>query len=482
MYKPVRFTFTPFLSRIFLLSIFLVFIQPAWAEDFNFPGLSGTVTVYEDQYGIPTIKGSSELDVAFVQGYILARDRFFQLDYTRKVASGRLAELLGSPALPTDIQLRTLGLQRAALVTWQAADAETKGLVQAYANGINSWLANNPLPPEYTGLELTRADSWTALDTFSVMKLIAWNLSWDLDIDATITLGTYQAYGEAIGFDGTALYFEDTHRSQPTDGRLTVPDFLGSIGGIGQAKATSSTESSGGTSKTQAGADSAMSPQISATTLAMAKEIQEKFSKIPLLASAMNPSKADKGSNEWVVSGAHTESGYPLIANDPHLGLDLPPTFHEVNLVHDMGEDSYSVSGIMFPGGPGIIQGCNDWVCWGSTVHHMDVSDVFADEVLRNALTQPTHTVHSGVAEPLKNIYQSYFVNAVGDGEPDNLARAGAGDLNTRLAITKRLTCTWHINAYGLGITYSQQAEDSNQYGGMTIHIKHQLMDRMVVS
>ena len=416
------------LTLLFLsLGIFLIGIQPAWSEDFNFPGLSDTVTVYEDQYGVPTIKGSSELDVAFIQGYIHSRDRFFQMDYSRKLASGRLAELLGAPALPNDVQLRTLGLQRAALLSLQAMDAETKGLLQAYANGVNAWLANNLLPPEYTVLELSKVDPWTPLDTMSYMKTIAWNLSWDLDIDATIKLLTYQGAGAVVGFDGTALFAEDTHRSQPADGRVTVPGFLGSIGGIGQAVEQSSTESNDGTSKAHAKISPATSPMDTDTILQIAKGIQEEYSKIPLLAKMMRPREVDKGSNEWAVSGDHTESGYPLVANDPHLALDTPPTFHEANLVHDMGEDSYSVSGIMFPGGPGIIQGCNDSICWGSTVHPMDVSDVFADQVLRNALTLPTHTVHSGAPEPLQHIYQSYFVNVVGDAEPDNMVRANVG-------------------------------------------------------
>lgn len=121
-----------------------------------FPGLSGTVTVTEDQYGVPSIRGDSEQDVAFVQGYIHARDRFFQMDYFRKVASGKLAELLGQAALPSDVQFRTLGLRRAALKSWQAGDPEVNGLLQAYANGVNTWLSSNPLPPEYTPLELTQ--------------------------------------------------------------------------------------------------------------------------------------------------------------------------------------------------------------------------------------------------------------------------------------------------------------------------------------
>jgi penicillin amidase len=221
MFSPVR-----FFQRVLpvqLLAAMIVFLPTAGlAEDYNFPGLSGPVTVYEDALGIPTIKGGSYEDVAYVQGFIHARDRFFQMDYFRKVAQGRLGELVGSPALPNDVQLRTLGLSRAALATWQAADPETKGILQAYANGVNAWLATDALPPEYSGLELTRVDPWTPFDSLSYAKLLAFSLSFELDIDATIMAGTYQAFGAALGFDGTALFFEDTHRSQPADGRVTV--------------------------------------------------------------------------------------------------------------------------------------------------------------------------------------------------------------------------------------------------------------------
>jgi len=425
MSQPVQFSFRKLFVQVLLLSFIVVSVQPAWAEDFTFSGLSSAVTVTEDQYGIPTITGDSELDVAFVQGYIHARDRFFQMDYIRKLAAGRLAELVGSPALETDVQLRTLGVGRSGLVTWQAADADTKGIFQAYANGVNSWLASNPLPPEYLGLELTKVDPWTPLDSISHMKLVTFGLSFDTnDIDNTITLLTYQGFGAALGFDGTALFSEDTHRSQPSDDRVTVPGFLGSIGGIGQ----SSTESANGPAKIEAANDQDMALYLSDTTLQMAKNVQEKFSQIPILARTMKPRERATGSNQWAVSGKYTDSGYPLVANDPHLALDTPATFYEANLVYNLGDDSYAASGSQFACAPAIILGCNNWICWGPTWHPMDVTDVFQDEVFLGALgLLPTHTVHNGVSEPLKLIFQSFFVNVIGDETSDNIIRANIG-------------------------------------------------------
>lgn len=415
-------------SRIFLtiLTLFLIaFSGPTIAEEFNFAGLKGTVTLYEDARGIPTIVGSSESDVAFVQGYVHARDRFFQMDYFRRLGSGRLAELVGAPALSTDVQLRTFGLRRAALASWKILDTETKGILQSYANGVNSWLNNNPLPPEYIGLELTHVAPWSPLDSLTYTKLLAFNLSFDLDIDATIDLGTYQAVGDFVGFDGTALYTQDVFRSQPRDGRVSVPGFLGTIGGVGQSANGAAHETHSGPVAVNYRDEYA---KINPKTLELARQAHDMFAESEFLKEALEPLERVKGSNEWAVSGAHTLSGNPLIANDPHLSLPTPSTFHESSLVYNLGEeDSYSVSGVQFAGAPGIIQGCNNWICWGSTVHPMDVTDVFQDEALLLPLPGgglPTHTVHNGVAEPLKTIFQSYFVNAVGDGVTDNVSRA----------------------------------------------------------
>ncbi len=236
MNKSVKSYFSPFLTRTFLLVISTSFIvQPALAEDFSFPGLSGTVTVTEDQYGIPTIKGDSELDVVFVQGYLHARDRFFQMDRDRKGAAGRAAELLGQAALSSDVQYRTFGLDRAAMKTWAALDADTKGWLQAYANGVNTYLSNNPLPPEYAVLELTKTDPWTVMDSILIGKGLAAGFSLDTgDIDNTIRLGAYSAVGEVAGINGQALFFEDTHRSAPPDDRVTAPDFLSSMAAAAQ--------------------------------------------------------------------------------------------------------------------------------------------------------------------------------------------------------------------------------------------------------
>ncbi len=424
MYKLVCSSYPPSLIQTLLFSIFLISIQPAWAEDFNFPGLSGTVTVTEDQYGIPTIKGEAALDVVFVQGYLHARDRYFQMDSTRKFAAGRVAELMGQSALSSDIQARTLGLARSATKTWQALDADTNGWLQAYANGVNTYVQNNPLPPEYAVLEITRTDPWTPLDSILVGKALAFSLSFDQrDTTSTVTLGTYQAYGAAIGFDGTALFFEDTHRSAPPDDRVTAPDFL--------APTTTGTESgsgsSGGVGKHKSRIEVIGNRDVSDTVLSLAKKFNDQLDHAPLVQKFMKSEQHPKGSNAWLVSGEHTESGNAMIANDPHLGMNTPAQWYEAHLVYNRDGEDWHINGVNLTGIPGVVLGCNNAACWGATVNPLDVTDYFFEEFLTNALGLPTHSLYKGNPEPMQAVFQSWFVNVIGDEVPDNLVRANVG-------------------------------------------------------
>ena len=216
----------PSLIRI-LTALFLVALTGTTAATpIEVPGLDSAVKVIRDVDGIPHIMGKSEHDVVFVQGYLHAHDRFFQMDASRRQGSGTLAELLGAPALGSDVQLRTFGLRRAATLSLSALSPETQAGLQAYADGVNYYLNTQPLPPEYTVLEITQAEPWTPLDSVVVGKLIAFGLSFDLDIGNTQALLSYQFAGDALGFDGTALFFEDLFRTQPFDPAATIPDSL----------------------------------------------------------------------------------------------------------------------------------------------------------------------------------------------------------------------------------------------------------------
>lgn len=386
----------------------------------------GEVSVSRDNFNNPNISGPNELAVSFVQGYLHADDRFFQMDFNRHAASGRVAELVGPAALESDIQLRTLGLRRAAWATWVALDDNSRAILKAYSDGVNSWIQGNVLPPEYDILELLSADTWSPVDSLTIGKALAFQLSFDLaDIDFTIRALAYQQAGQIGGFNGAALFAEDTHRSQPPDDRVSVPGFLVSIGGIQFNSDGSSAPTSTGDDKSVREIElsyevGAVDPQ----TVAMAERWREQIADIPLFARALDSAKQGTGSNAWAVSGDLTASGAPILANDPHLGLDNPSIFVEERI--DIA-GAYSAGGVGFAGIPGIVQGCNEHFCWGTTTNPLDVTDIYQEQFLTNNLGQPTHTMYQGQPERIRTVFQSYFANQVGDNELDNLARANVG-------------------------------------------------------
>jgi penicillin amidase len=398
--------------RVLAHSVFLAFSTFAFwgtearADTITAPGMTAPGTIVYDQYAMPTITGATDNDVAFMQGYAQAQARFFEMDFDRREISGTLAELVGQSALANDVQSRTLGLRRSALATWQAMDEDTRGWLQAYANGVNYWLQTSSLPPEYAALMLTKADPWTPIDSITIGKGLAYQLSFDgSKAQNTIDFAAYAAAAKAANVDATALYFGDTHRFAPPDSAVTIPGFQ-----------------PGGATGTVARAASAKS--VSAKTVELAQGWLSKVANHPLIAPTLR-SRADReGSNEFVVAGSATASGKPILANDPHLTLALPPIFMEMHITSN--DPAYSqplnASGVSVPGAPGIIQGCTTNVCWGSTVNPMDVTDFFQETFQLNGGGLPTAIIHDGVAEPVLWQFQSFYVNQMAVGQTDDIA------------------------------------------------------------
>ena len=196
------------------------------AETVSIAALEKKVTIRRDSDGVSHITAKNAHDLFVAQGWQHAADRLFQMDVLRRQASGTLAELLGPAALAQDVELRTIGLRRAAERSLDAVSMETRRALEAYAEGVNAYIVAQAPPPEYAALELTQVAPWTPVDSLAVAKLLSFSLSFDLDINATIAFETYRAAGTVAGFDGAALYFEDTHRSAPFDPAATVPDAL----------------------------------------------------------------------------------------------------------------------------------------------------------------------------------------------------------------------------------------------------------------
>jgi penicillin amidase len=380
-------------------------------------GLMNPAEVLYPETQIPTVKAASLADAAFMNGYLHAKDRLFQMDYTRRLAGGTVSELLGTAGISTDIQLRTIGFRRAALKSYFAASEETKVILRSYSNGVNAYLKENALPIEYSGLEITTIPRWTPVDSLGIVKLIAFQLSNDLqEIDWTIAIGTFQQVGALAGFDGTKLFMEDLYRAAPPDDRVTIPGFLESIGGvILQDDNTKSMDTSNFT-------------DYSDIDIELAKNVSYNWKATPELKKLQNDGNKDKGSNVWAISGNNTDSGFPIVANDPHLALDYPSTFYPIHLVVENNDVvEYSTAGVGFPGAPVIAQGCNQELCWGSTVHPVDETDFYFEDLKTNLFGLPAFTVFKGVEEPINYIFQVYNANQIGDGEMNNIENQNIG-------------------------------------------------------
>jgi len=379
------------------------------------PALDDRVNVFRDSDGIVHILARTEHDAVLIQGWVHARDRLFQMDVLRRQASGTLAELLGPDALPSDVEFRTLGLRRAAERSWLAVSDETGGLLEAYAEGVNAYVTSHTLPPEYGALEITAFDPWTPVDTLTVAKLIAAGLSFDLaDIDRTIILQTYQGAGDLLGFDGTALFFQDTHRTAPFDPAATIPD----------ASAAAATAAAAGLAAAPKAEPTAAA--VDGTAADLARRYRERAAKVPFFKQAFEFSQVPRGSNEWAVGGMLTDSGQPIIANDPHLELGAPATFYQIHLM--ARREGLEVIGSGFAGTPYIAIGQNQRIAWGATFNPMDVTDVYLETIVPDgASPSGLSTVYLGALEPIIPIPETFRFNVIGDGVLDNLLTAAAG-------------------------------------------------------
>jgi penicillin amidase len=375
------------------------------------PGLVAPVEVKTDKIGVRHLFAQDDFDLARAQGFVHCRDRLFQMDQTRRQVDGTEAELLGATRLGADVQARVVGLHRAAQRSLDAAPARLQALLAAYADGVNHCTTTLPLPPEYALLELTSVRPWTPLDSLKIGKAISASLSLDIDTGLTEDLFAFVQAGAAGGFDGQLFFSEDVFRAAPMDPASTIPDATGGTPYAGRWRAA---------------------PAAVARAAAGAERVRRKLEPHPLFELALDRRDHFVGSNEWGVTGSRSEGG-PIIANDPHLSLNIPSTFYEWHLVvkNDPDEGPQNVSGVGFPGTPGVILGQNERITWGATTNPMDVSDVFSDTLhvaqpqcfaigALACIESPPGTFH-GVELQLG---VTYFVNTVGDGVADNLVQA----------------------------------------------------------
>lgn len=334
---------------------------PSQDGTFTVEGLNEEVTVTHDEFGVPHIYASNVHDLRFAQGYVQAQDRWWQMEFWRHTGRGRIQELTGqSDALTgTDIFIRTIGWEEATRRDIEAMSPETLAELQSFADGVNAYIGERTpgeLAFEYNILGLTgvefEIEPWTPLDTVVWTKAMAWDLSGSNRSNELM----YSAIAGEFGDEMAALYQPDfDYDNMPP---IILPEELPSAGET-FAPPLSNSDTAG-----IRGIDTQLAGNYDPTALS-------------LFGFGDN-----LGSNNWVVSGDLTESGQPLLANDPHLGIQNPSIWYEVGLYCQpvSSECPYSNRGYAFASSPGIIIGHNDRIGWGVTNLGPDVLDLYQME------------------------------------------------------------------------------------------------------
>ena len=314
-------------------------------------GLDGPVDVTRDNMGIPHIYAASLHDLFMAQGYVHAQDRFWQMDFWRHIGSGRLSEMFGEAQVETDTFLRTLGWRQVAEQELATFDPESVAILDAYAEGVNAYLADHQgtaISLEYGILKILtpayKPEPWTPVNTLTWAKAMAWDLGGNMDseVERAILLKTL-----------TPEQVAELFPAYPADHPVIIPE-------MGQAATIPS--------------DGRSLPDLDWAS------VQRRFSALDAL---LGPSGAGIGSNSWAVSGSLTATGMPLLANDPHLTIQMPSIWYQIGL-HCRPVSAacpFEVAGFSFAGVPGVVIGHNQNIAWGFTNTGPDVMDLYIEKI-----------------------------------------------------------------------------------------------------
>ena len=308
--------------------------------DLKFAGLKGKVDVYMDDRLVPHIYAEQDVDAYFVQGFLHAKFRLWQMEFQTHVAAGRLSEIVGEDRLPTDRFFRRLGMVYGAEQSMANMDRnpEMKATIQAYADGVNAYIKSlkpEQIPFEYKLLDY-KPEAWTPLKTYLFMMFMAYDLT---ARGATTDLQMTNAKNYFGYEDFNKLYPNVQDSLDPVIPKGTEYGYPGIV------------------PVAPRNIDSVYLNKTASGSTAMAPVVPDK----------------DNGSNNWAVSGTKTKSGRPILCNDPHLSLNLPSLWYEVQI----STPSHNTYGASFPGTPAVVIGFNDSIAWGVTNAGRDVFDYY---------------------------------------------------------------------------------------------------------
>jgi len=328
MVKKLVFGLAVLVSLIIILcaAAYYYFIRlplPQLNGEVQVTGLNGPVKVVRDRWGVPHIYANDEHDLLFAQGFVQAQDRLWQMEANRRLAAGRLSEVIGEKTLEVDRWMRTIGLMRAAEREVAASDAKTRELLQTFADGVNAYMERQKgrLPVEFRVLGIEPAP-WRPADSIAWAKMMAFSggKNWQEEVVRAMLI---QTLGKAR--------FESLWGLNRPGTPTIVPEGL-------------------------------------------------RFSSLwPVKSAADSPCLWALGgaSNNWTVHGSLTETGLPMLANDMHLPVGIPCIWYEMHL----SGGGFDVAGLTLPGVPLVVAGHNRDLAWGITFALTDCQDVFLEKL-----------------------------------------------------------------------------------------------------
>ncbi|TAK00811.1 MAG: penicillin acylase family protein [Chloroflexota bacterium] len=379
---------------------------PQTSGTIRIDGLHASATVIRDDAGIIQIRADDPHDLFLAQGYVHAQERMWQMEVWRHISSGRLAELFGEGSLDTDRFIRTLGWRGAAQHDLDAMPPDVVDALQAYADGVNAWLADHDgaFGPPFVvagllagtgGVGGYTPEPWTPLDSAAWQKVQAWNLGGNMDTEIFRLLADARL--------GSPDRTDELFPAYEADAPVITPSGLEGSGGAGNLNVVPVPVQGSATTSTPAIAVAASDARLSTEADGAWHDLADLGAEILALAGLDNAAglagNHGIGSNNWVVSGSKSASGGALLANDPHLGFNMPSVWI-MNGLHCRTVSEacpFDVTGVSFPGVPAVVLGHNARVAWGATNVGPDVQDLFRETVDPQ---DPSHYLYKGDSIP----------------------------------------------------------------------------------
>ncbi len=303
---------------------------PDYNEKITYSKLTSKVTVIRDSLAIPHIYASNEKDLYFATGYIMAQDRFWQMDLLRRVTKGNLSEILGEDFVKTDMLMRSLKIQEKSKTVIENSSDKITDALEAFSEGVNYYLKRNEdeLPLEFNLLNY-QPEPWEPIHSINLIGYMAWDLTMPWNYETTT---------HKIKQKISDRYFQTIVPDVSEQKDVIFPEFK--------------------------------DKKMEEATLAQIRTSSEKLAKLGL--------NIFTGSNNWVIAGEKSVTGKPILGNDMHLGLSSPGIWYQI---HQVSEDGLNVTGTILPGQPFVICGHNESVAWGMTNVMLDDMDFYKETI-----------------------------------------------------------------------------------------------------